>query len=229
MKRFFTYLLLLFLYPTISAQTVSELEARFKPEQTINTFYNDGAYEWRTIWDNIGFFISDVVYELTPESQTTGFSYQFSDNFPISLSANYTYSVLSISGEIGINMDKNKYLNNTYNPLGYYLVSPGLYFRYFSINYGVGSMFGLYEETIKGDNYEITDDEGNVSIQITTGNRHIVEWGDAYLLFKPSITGYIPISGEDYYITINAGYNYIPKFKELNGWSFGIGFQWVIW
>ena len=45
------------------------------------------------------------------------------------------------------------------------------------------------------------------------------------LFVKPSLTGYIPISDGDWYITLSAGYNICPKFKDLNGFTFGAGFQ----
>ena len=85
-----------------------------------------------------------------------------------------------------------------------------------------------YSEEFGGES-----EDGSVSVgglvNITTGGSISTSATKCNFILKPSITGYIPISDEDFYITINAGYNYIPKLKELNGWSFGIGFQWTIY
>ena len=79
------------------------------------------------------------------------------------------------------------------------------------------------------ENFSGESEDGSTSvdgsISITTG----YSTTKFKFMLKPSIAGYFPISDEDFYITINAGYNYIPKFKDLNRWSFGVGFQWVIW
>ena len=111
-------------------------------------------------------------------------------------------------------MDGKKYTANQYNPIGYLTISPGFYCRFLSINCGVGVMSCSYMQTTTwGDD--------------TIGGSFSISGDKFYFILKPSITGYIPISYEEFYITINAGYNYIPKLRELNGWSFGVGFQWV--
>lgn len=177
---------------------------------------------WEEFWD-------DFVDAFTPEDQTWGLGYSFSQHFPLTLSANYTYSCLSLSTELGINLDGKKYTTKEYNPNGYWVISPGFYCRFLSINCGVGFMTSSYmkTQTYTEDFFGESEDgsisvDGSISITIEHSATKF------NFILKPSITGYIPISSEDYYITINAGYNYIHKFKELNGWSFGVGFQ-VIW
>ncbi len=184
------------------------------------------------------FTLDDFIDIFTPEDQTWGLGYSYSQQFPLTISANYTYSCLSLATEIGVNLDGKKYTTKEYNPNGYWVISPGFYCRFLSVNCGVGFMTSSYMKTTtyKGDSYtenftgESEDGSTTVdgSITISTSYTYSRSATKFDFILKPSITGYIPVSDEYFYITINAGYNYIPKFKELNGWSFGVGFQWVI-
>lgn len=202
-------------------QTIIELEGRYQPSSRI--------IHKKTPWEKF-------VDTFTPEDETWGISSSYSKQFPITIAANRTWSVFSLGCEIGVDLKGDRYINEQYNPVCYFNISPGAYFKYISINCGIGSLLSSYEKVstlIKGDSYtdsfEGESDDGcisvNGSVTIITISQTKTKWD---FVFKPSITGYIPICDEYYYITINAGYNYIPKFKELNGWSFGIGFQWVI-
>lgn len=192
----------------LNAQTIKELEGRYTPP--------------RSGWEKFVDTFSPLVDTFSPEDDTWGLGYGYTQHFPLALSANYTHSCISIATEFGFNLDSKKYVE--YNPSAYFVVSPGLYLRFLSINCGAGVMASDYTKTTYEEH---TENFGGIT-QTTTTSTSISQTKYHFML-KPSITGYIPISDEDYYITINAGYNYIPKFKELNGWSFGIGFQWVIW
>ena len=220
MKKLFILCTILFSTNILNAQTIQELEGRYTPP-TSNSGYNR-TYN-RSGWD-------DFVDAFTPEDQTWGLGYSYSQHFPLTLSANYTYSCLSVATEFGFNLDSNKYSSEEYNPVGYLVLSPGFYCRFLSINCGVGFMTSYYLKTITiTENFTGESEDGSISVNGSTSTTMGYSTTKLNFMLKPSITGYIPISGEDYYITINAGYNYIPKFKELNGWSFGVGFQWVIW
>ena len=189
---------------------------------------------WEEFWD-------DFVDAFTPDDQTWGLGYSYSQTFPLSLSLNYNTSYcLSVSTEYGFNLDGKKYTTEytldgkkytikEYNPSGYWVVSPGFYCRFLSINCGVGFMTSNYSETqTNTENFSGESEDGSTSVEGSISTTTSISVTKFDFMLKPSITGYIPIGGEDYYITVNAGYNYIPKFKELNGWSFGVGFQWVI-
>lgn len=220
MKKILILSVILLSTNILNAQTIKELEGRYSPS-TSNSGYTRTYH--RSGWD-------DFVDAFTPEDQTWGLGYSYSQHFPLTLSANYTYSCLSLSTELGINLDGKKYTTKEYNPNGYWVISPGFYCRFLSINCGVGFMTSSYMKTqTYTEDFFGESEDGSTSvdgsISITTGHSAT----KFNFILKPSITGYIPISSEDYYITINAGYNYIHKFKELNGWSFGVGFQWVIW
>lgn len=207
MKKLLILCAVMLLVNTLNAQTVKELEGRYVPMSPNNRFG----------WD-------DFIDMFTPEDQTWGLGYSYSKLFPLTLSANITYSCLSIVSELGINLDGKEYTANQYNPIGYLTISPGFYCRFLSINCGIGVMNCSYMKTITtwGDDVYVDD-----STTVTIGGSFSISADKYYFMLKPSITGYIPISYEEFYITINAGYNYIPKLRELNGWSFGVGFQWV--
>ena len=182
------------------------------------------------------FTLDDFIDIFTPEDQTFGVEYSYSQHFPLGLSVNYTYSCLSVATEFGFNLDGKKYTTNEYNPIGYLVVSPGFYCRFLSINCGVGIVASSYMKTKTWGDYSEEfggeSEDGSISVggsvNITTSGSTSTSAAKCNFILKPSFIGYIPICDEDYYITINVGYNYIPKFKELNGWSFGVGFQWVI-
>lgn len=206
-------------------QTIIELEGRYQPSSRI--------IHKKTPWEKF-------VDTFTPKDQTWGLGYSYSQTFPLSLSLNYTSSCLSLATEFGFNLDGKKYTTEynldgkTYtikehNPSGYWVVSPGFYCRFLSINCGIGFMTSNYSETrTNTGNFAVENEDGSISVNGSISMTTRYSTTKFKFMLKPSITGYIPISGENYYITINASYNYIPKFKELNGWSFGIGFQWVI-
>lgn len=232
MKKLLILSIILLSTNVLKAQTIKELESRYTPSTTTGVYTRKPPPEI-TPWEKF-------VDAFTPEDQTWGLGYSYSQTFPLSLSLNLTSYCFSLATEFGFNLDgkkystkynldDKKYTTKEYNPSGYWVISPGFYCRFLSINCGVGFMTSNYSETqTNTENFSGESEDGstsvNGSISITTG----YSTTKVNFMLKPSITGYIPISGEDYYITINAGYNYIPKFKELNGWSFGIGFQWVI-
>ena len=112
--------------------------------------------------------------------------------------------------------------------LGYLSVSPGLYLKYISISCGVGLLFDSRDETTSyssssSDNFENGPVSGSTSVEVSSSTSMTTT--GVSLFVKPCLTGYIPISNGDWYITLSAGYNICPKFKDLNGLTFGAGFQ----
>lgn len=206
---------MIFLTNILNAQTIKELEKRYQPLKIYPSPKKS--------------FCDKFVDTFTPEDETWGFGYSYSQTFPLSLSLNYTYSYLFIATELGFNMDGKKYTTKEYNPFGYWVISPGFYCRFLSINCGVGFMASNYIKT-QTNTEDFTEESEDGSTSVDGSISITTEYSETKFNFmlKPSITGYIPISDEDFYITINAGYNYISRFKELNGWSFGIGLQCVI-
>lgn len=217
MKKIILTLIVILSAISTNAQKVEELEGRLVPEPScfekiIDFFEYDIPYVFEPYWD-----------------ETWGLGYTYSKFFPIEISANITrWEYFSLGLGVGINIDDQKYQIKNYNPRYYMMISPGVYLRFISINCGIGILSSDYKMTIS-DTINWGENNGNSSIDGTIHNEISITTSDCHFIVKPSITGYIPICDEEYYITINAGYNYMPKFKELNGWSFGVGFQWLIW
>lgn len=216
MKKLFILCAIMFSVNIVNSQTIKELEGRYRP------IVKDYILPKTSFCDKF-------VDAFTPEDETWGLGYSYSQAFPLSLSLNYTYSCLSIATEFGFNLDGKKYTIKEYNPFGYWVISPGFYCRFLSINCGVGFMASSYMKT-QTYTEDFAEESGDGFISVDGSISIATEYSEPKFNFmlKPSVTGYIPISDEDFYITINAGYNFISKFKGLNGWSFGIGFQWVI-
>lgn len=200
---FTTVLLLVFIAGTVSAQSIDELNSRRIKEQEKARLYNYSSTHKKTIdWD--------------VDDDTWGLAYSYSPHFPLSLSVNYTTSYFSIIGEIGVACTNKKYEINEGKkdmPILYLMASPGFYIKYFSINYGVGYLFNVQDYPSLTINNVPQEYDKTVS-----GN----------FCHKPSITGYIPINDGDNYIILNAGYIFLPKFKDLEGFSCGIGIQWTL-
>lgn len=225
MKKILLIFMMISVSTAIKAQTEDELIRRIrdpKPNPQKEIKEETKIVEEKTFIEKLSdFFVDDFVDFFTPEDETLGVGYNYSEYFPITISANGTYSCLSLGMELGINADKNSYQLENYNPRYFLTISPGFYCRFMSINCGVGFMSSEYMKNIYDSSIENENSAVHTNVSISTQKLHFV--------IKPSVTGYIPISYEYYYITVNVGYNYIPKFKELNGCSFGVGFQWVIW
>lgn len=203
MKRIILNLIiLLFIAGTISAQTEEELLNRRKKEHERTSLSYQRRHKKSIDWD--------------VEENTWGLAYTFSPHFPVSLSGNFTFSYFSITGEVGASCTGKKYEkddNNKDTPLFYVMASPGFYCKYFGVHYGVG--------------YVMCNTDYPTFI-VNGIPKEYDKTLTAYFCHKPFVTGYIPISDGDYYITLNAGYMFVPKFKELNGFTCGIGFQWEL-
>ena len=204
MERIFINIcLLVFIAGTISAQSIDELNSRRIKEQEkkrINSY--SSMHKKKIDWD-----IDD---------DTWGLSYSYSPHFPLSFSANYTTSYFSIFGEIGVACTGKKYEikeGNKDMPILYLMASPGFYIKYLSINYGIGFLFNVQDYP---------------SLTINNVPQKYDKTISGNFCHKPSITGYIPINDGDNYITLNIGYIFLPKFKELEGFTCGIGFQWTL-
>ena len=161
--------------------------------------------------------------------ESIGLSYSYSKYFPLAIGLTYTINHVSFGGEFGINLDKKKLYPSdveTVSSLKYFIFTPGFYCKFFSINCGIGAFSYNYEKSgtlISGN--EAYGNSGSSSTSVIVSET--TEEPKGCLLLKPSITGHIPISDGEHFITLNVGYLYIPKFKELNGLTFGVGFQFV--
>lgn len=235
MRRLIFLVLLSAISLSMSAQSVDQLKKLSKTTQKEKDdarITSDGGYRGGS---------SGI--DLDADDTTWGMGYNYSKHFPLALNANYTISYFSIGGELGFNLDKKKIVRSeieTDDPIMYLSIAPGFYCKYFSINCGIGALMAHNQQTwTKSFNYGgainvttitingssstiITEGESGVS-SVFTGTDDKIKFG---LLINPSIKGYIPLNSDsDSYLTLNVGYMIMPKFKALNGFSFGVGFQ----
>lgn len=163
------------------------------------------------------------MFEDIPDMMSWGIGYSYNKTYPITLQANYQVSYFSCGLDLGIGFNKNPQYNTPSKTLKTNFqatLSPGVYLKYVSVNFGVGCAFATTETNV----ITITDvSSGNSSASASVSYSATTITGR--LLLKPSITGYIPVDDDDHFITVSVGYNYAPNFKAINGFAFGVGFQ----
>lgn len=180
--------------------------------------------------------------------ETWGFSYNYGKNWPIGLSASYSYSWFMIGADLGINLDKNKLYKHSlemtdvmnfrkkdieFNPHLFYLtITPSIYLKYVSIGCGAGIL--CMEGKEYTDNYSSqssTSSTENGSVSSSYSSSSYTSESDCTkvkFMLRPTIKGYIPLSGE-LYLSLSVGYDYAFGYKEKNGINFGLGLQFELW
>ncbi len=213
-------LLLLFMTEYASAQSIEELNSRRIKEhkQSSYTSTSTGRHKKSVDWD--------------VDDDTWGLAYTFSPHFPLSFSANGTWSYFQLGGELGFTLSGKRYdwdTNVTDQPIGYIMAQPGFFCKYFSVQCGVGALFDIRRKNIEengGTTVISTTINGQSDISISQSTYYVDQTTcGVNLCIKPTITGFIPISDDDYYLTISAGYLFVPKINELNGFTIGVGIQ----
>ena len=109
-----------------------------------------------------------------------------------------------------------------YKPKLYCTITPGVYFKYFMAGCGIGFM------NLSGD---LITSESNSELDTNTGQllssvSSVTTQSDTKFKFmiRPTIKGYIPCS-EDFSIAVSLAYDLAFNYTEMNGLSFGLGFQ----
>lgn len=176
----------------------------------------------KTFWEKVGECWEEVCDILEPEDDYYRAEYIYSKAFPFSYSYTKTTDIWSVGGEMGFNFEGKEYHSQKYDPTAYLLYTPGVYFRLFSFNCGIGTLMSTHKKT---KIEPVTDESSTISIS------YLYSWTAVKfdLMLKPNMTICIPFWDDEYFITLSAGYNYIPRYEDLSGWSFGIGFQREIW
>ena len=232
MKQLLAIILLCFYIFNLNAQDDLSVESLSKRSKTTQKEKKDATIiikhdsDWWKVDDDV--------------NDTYGLTYTFVPYFPLSFSVNGTWSYFQLGGEFGITLSEKEFEYNenaTAKPLGYLMASPGFYYKFFSVQCGVGTLFGVRKETNISTGTNITQTTSSSTIDLSTSNSsytYEINYQDIFyetsksdfnLCFKPSVTGYIPIRDGDYYITINAGYFFVPRLKDLNGFTVGVGVQ----
>jgi len=235
MKRFAFVIILSTIILSISAQDVNQLKGMSKTTQK----EKDDARRTKVLDGNTN---SGSGINWDVDDDTWGVAYSYSPHFPLAFSANGTWSYFKLEGELGFTLSNKEYdwkEDVTAKPVGYVMASPGFYCKFFSVQCGVGALFDVRKEKEISTGTNITQTTTITIGTSTSVSSFTEESGYQYnfietkkpginLCFKPSVTGYIPIEDGDYYITINAGYIFVPKLKDLNGFTIGVGFQWTL-
>lgn len=163
------------------------------------------------------------IFEDIPDMMSWGIGYSYNKTYPLTLRANYQVSYFSCGLDLGVGFNKNPQYDTSTKTLKTNFqatLSPGVYLKYVSVNFGVGCALASTETSV----ISIT----NVSVgnsSASAGVSYSTTTVTGRLLLKPSITGYIPVDDDDHFITLSAGYNFAPNFKAINGFVFGVGFQ----
>ena len=192
------------------------------------------------------------IEELTDGQQSFGVIYNYGKYFPIGISLNYSYSMFMASLDFGLNTDKDKYVSKEINsyidennysytttsldPKFYLSLTPQFYLKYFSIGCGIGYLFmskDVDDDISYGGSESTSSGNGSVSVSTSSSVSSSVSMstsGDVSgrFMIRPTVKGFIPLS-EDISLVISAGYDYVFKFKEKNGFNAGLGLQWTLY
>ena len=230
MRRLIVMIILGMFVFNLSAQSVDDLKGKSKTTKQekddaakARTYISTSTYSSRSSSRSLDWDVDD---------ETWGLAYTYSPHFPLSLSVNGTWSYFQLGGELGFNLTGKRYDWNTditAQPIGYIMAQPGFYCKFFSVQCGVGALFDIRRESIeKTGGTTITsitiNGETKTDVSQSTYVANQTKCGINFC-FKPSITGFIPFGDDDFYLTINAGYIFVPNFKELNGFTVGAGVQ----
>ena len=136
-----------------------------------------------------------------------------------------------------------------YMPTFYVTAAPGLFFRYFSIDIGIGAMISprmfydyqtwgvnITTVTINGESvtkYEQTPGNHESIGDVSFSNGKVIatssdKYGWIHFMLQPTLAVMLPISDDSFIISAHVGYNYIPDCSQICNFSFGIGFLWNI-
>lgn len=166
---------------------------------------------------------SSNIFEDIPDMMSWGIGYSYNKTYPLTLQANYQVSYFSCGLDLGVGFNKNPQYDTSTKTLKTNFqatLSPGVYLKYVSVNFGVGCALASKETSVIS-NTNVSAGNSSASASVSYSTTTVT----GRLLLKPSITGYIPVDGDDHFITLSAGYNFAPNFKAINCFVFGVGFQ----
>lgn len=181
--------------------------------------------------------------------ETVGFTYNYGQHFPVGGSFNYSFEDIPfmLSVDFGVNLDGDKYIidkvemkdimnydrtKKTLDPRFFLTVTPQFYMKYFAIGCGVGFLWMDGTEDIANYTYTSNSSTGNnISVSTSTASGYSTEDSGSILIkpmIRPVVKGFIPLRSDELYLSVSVGYDLVFGYKEKNGLSFGIGFQWEL-
>lgn len=164
---------------------------------------------------------------------TLGFTLNHDQHFQAGASIVGQSRMFLFSLDFGFNTDSKKYCKDImdmtdimnfkrtqteYDPKMYVTLTPGLFFKYFSVGCGFGVALLDSKETVSNSQYSKNEqgEWGGISGNNTS------ETSSCKFMIRPQLKGYIPL-GSSCRMSIGVGYDIIPKAKELNGYNVSLG------
>lgn len=183
----------------------------------------------------------DLSYLQSDES--FGMTYNYGKHWPLGISANYRNRIYMISGDLGINLDRDKkhtrklemtdvmnfnLKEKELNPYAYLTATPSIFLKFVSIGCGAGIAYMRYQE----NNVErVMQESGKYSTgdsmytQYTQKNTTTDIDGEALkLIVRPALKVFIPVHKE-WNLSLGVSYDYIFTYKEMNGINYSLGLQ----
>lgn len=163
-----------------------------------------------------------------------GISYNYSKDFPAGFSIDYAWPWFMLGLDMGFNFTKDSYVidkvqftdimnydrnKKTLDAKAYVTITPSLYLKYISVGCGFGAL------SMKG-----TEEKYHSSSSYNTNGQNFTSTNCYKFKFmlRPVIKGFIPLSEDDLSLVVSAGYNYIFGYKDKNGFSVGVGLQFIL-
>ena len=190
---------------------------------TLATMYSQGDHEG-----------AEKLYKkYVPSDYTFSGTLNYDQSFPIGISAVGSYKILMLGLDVGFSLgSKKKIIKNmemtdilnykceSYSPKAFLTLSPALFFRYISIGCGFGYVI-LGGDKTESQYNTTSSTSGSSSSQgsNTSENAEKINF-----ILRPQLKGYIPVS-EDMKLVIGGGYDFIPGYKNLQGFNISAGVQ----
>lgn len=202
-------------------------------------------------------------WDLDPDDSYLGIRYSNSKNIPFGLSLIKNYEIgYSYIGEFRIEggfiispyvysyekqiESEGKIIGSElsmYLPNYYMTVAPGLLFRFFSFDIGIGAMYSsreYYEKIVYPVISNYQSGSTSMSTIITTSdniytigdksfseNKTIIntssDFGRYHFMLQPTFALMLPLFDDVIILSTNVGYNYIVDSPEISNWTFGVG------
>lgn len=170
------------------------------------------------------------------DTEMLGFTINHDQHFPIGASIVGQFSWFMCSLDVGINMDSKTYISDKaimtdilnyertksqYDPKFFMTLTPAVFFKYVSVGCGLGIVYLGGTEEHSELSTKVPSASNNLNV---TGSTNTSETSTLKLMVRPQLKGYIPLSSSCN-MSLGVGYDIVPKMKELNGYSFSIGFH----
>lgn len=116
-----------------------------------------------------------------------------------------------------------------YKPTTHFLFAPGLFFNYFSIDFGLG---GMFTAKVSAELPPATSSETHTTVFVGEKDKKEKEiikrdtpnMPITHFMMQPRLTIHVPIYYEQFAITAHAGYIFVPDLKEMCSFVWGLGF-----